>query len=419
MVFCHKCGQELSDNVSSCPACGTEMPFAPGRSALPTIAGIVLSAIKGGLALFGVLCFAVIFYFAYAFFTSINQVTPEASFTALPATTPATTTVPALTPAAVPAKELPGPSVSLPTAIGEIAQSTEMVSRNYTWNYRGKWSWQMKLPVSLYDYYRKLPRPPTKNYSVYVTHPLDDAYIDTLVEKLKNAAKGAGFTEFQTVEFAAAFVQSLPYTVDSVTTPYDEYPRYPVETLVDNGGDCEDTSILLASILDRMGYGVVLLNPPKHLAIGVKGSGNISGTCWLYEGDNYYYIETTGQNWRIGQLPDKYQGAAASIYPIAPVPIVIHEGSIKSNRFFAEVELTISNLGTAPAANVTVLAGFDAGEGMLWNSQQAAPFTLDIAQQTAVKLNLRIPLREHTRLVVQIVVDGVLVDESHSIWFDT
>ena len=418
-MFCHKCGKELSDNVRSCPTCGTEIPFTRDRSALSTIAGLVLSAIKGGLALFGVLCFAVVFYFAYDFFTSINPVTPEASFTALPAAPPATTTLPASTPAAVPARELPGPAVTLPIAIGEIAPSTEMVSRNYSWTYRGKWNWEMKLPVSLYDYYRKLPRPPTNNYSVYVTHPLDDPYIDMLVGKIRNIAKGAGYTEFQTVEFAAAFVQSLPYTVDSVTTPYDEYPRYPVETLVDNGGDCEDTSILLASILDRMGYGVVLLNPPNHLGVGVKGSVNMSGSYWEHEGGKYYYIETTGQNWGIGQLPDKYKNTAASIYPIVPVPIVVHEGSIKSNRFFADVELKISNLGTAPAANVTVLAGFDAGEGMLWISQQVAPFALGIGQQTTVELNLRIPLREHTRIVVQIVVDGVLVDESFSNWFDT
>lgn len=375
--------------------------------------GAFRSIIKGVFGFFG---FAVVLYFAYAFFVSGNPSSIVASFTALPST-PSATPATALDP--FPAKEMPRPIIGLPTAIGNLTESTENISRNYTWNYRGKWSWAMEMPVSLYDYYRKLPRPPTNNYSVYVTHPLDDVYLDMLVGKLKNAARLSGYTELQTVEFTAAFVQSLPYTVDSVTTPYDEYPRYPAETLVDNGGDCEDTSILLASILDRMGYGVVLISPPSHMAVGVKSSGNISGSSWEYKGDKYYYLETTGLNWKLGQLPDRYKDATAKIYPIVPVPIVVHEGTIKSNRLFTSVALKITNLGTAPAANVTIMAGFDAGGGKLWNHQEVAPFTLGADQQTTVSLNLRIPPREHTRIVVQIVVDGVLVDESFSEWFDT
>lgn len=408
-MLCSKCGNEIFDGGGVCSECGTT--FNTGRPVLSAITGTVFPLIRGGLTLFSVLGFAVVFYFAYNFFGPVNPPLPEASLTTPAASTPTTNPVAATA--------LQRPTITAPTAIGEMIESTEMVSRNYTWTYRGKWTWGMRMPVSLYDYYRNLPRPRTNNYSVYVTHPLDDAYIDTLVEKMKNAAQRARYTDLQTVEFAAAFVQSLPYTVDSVTSPYDEYPRYPAETLVDNGGDCEDTSILLASILDRMGYKVVLLNPPTHMAVGVKISGNISGTCWQYEGDNYYYIETSGLNWRIGQLPEKYNAVAATIYPIVPVPIVSHAGNFTSNGYFTDIELKITNLGTAPAANITVLAGYDAGGGMLWNSQKVEPFTLGVDQQTTVKVTLKIPPREQTRIVVQIVVDGVLVDESFSIWFDT
>ena len=68
---------------------------------------------------------------------------------------------------------------------------------------------------------------------------------------------------------------------------------------------------------------------------------------------------------------------------------------------------------------MSVLGGFDAAGGMVWNSQKSEPFTLGVGQQATVKLNLRIPFGEHTRLIVQIGVDGVLVDESYSDWFDT
>jgi hypothetical protein len=75
----------------------------------------------------------------------------------------------------------------------------------------------------------------------------------------------------------------LEYTSDLVTEGYDEYPRYPIETLVDKGGDCEDTAILAASIIRGMGYGVVLLVFPKtadspgHCAVGVAGEAGMPG----------------------------------------------------------------------------------------------------------------------------------------------
>ena len=55
------------------------------------------------------------------------------------------------------------------------------------------------------------------------------------------------------VDFVLSFVQSLPYTLDDVTTGYDEFRRYAVETLIEGGGDCEDTTILVAAILRGLG----------------------------------------------------------------------------------------------------------------------------------------------------------------------
>jgi hypothetical protein len=331
--------------------------------------------------------------------------------------TPTLTPTPELEPATPP--ELSAPTVQLPSVLREETQSTELIPVNYSWTYKGEWSWEGKIPLSLYEYYQKIPRPPTNNYSVYVTHPLDDPYIDLLVEKIKEAAKQEGYTEYQTIEFAVAFVQSLPYTVDSVTSPYDEYPRYPIETLVDNGGDCEDTSILLASIIDKLGYGVVLIMLPDHCAVGVKGSENIYGTFWEYEGSKYYYLETTGEGWGIGELPEQYENTVAYLHPIVPTPILTHEGSIKGRGYIAEVKVIVYNLGTAPAYNVSILAGFDAGGDMVWNSQRSEPCTIGVDQQATVTLNLRIPPDKYTRLVIQIGIDDVLVSESHTDWFDT
>ncbi len=312
-------------------------------------------------------------------------------------------------------------TVGLSEFIQEVPQSNELITRNYVWEFDGmEWSWEFPIPESLYEYFKELPRPPTKNYSVYITHPLDDTYIDLLVGKIREASSQQGYNEYETVEFAVTFVQSLPYTIDSVTTPYDEYPRYPIETLVDNGGDCEDTSILLASLLDKMGYGVVLIVFPDHIAVGVKGGENIYGTFWEYNGDKYYYLETTGTGWRIGQLPDVYEGTSAYVYPMVSTPILTHEWSIEARGNVGELKVTIYNLGSATANNVSVLAGFDAGEDKLWNGVQSETFNLGVSQQITVALTLEAPpLNKHTRLIVQIGIDDYLVDESFSEWFDT
>ena len=307
----------------------------------------------------------------------------------------------------------------LPSVIKEVSQSTEVFTRQYTWTYKGEWTWEGDIPQSLYEHYQGIPRPPTHDYSVYVTHPLDDIYIEHLVEKIQKAALEAGFSEYETIEFAASFVQSLPYTDDSITTPYDEYPRYPIETLVDKGGDCEDTSILLASMIDKMGYGVVLIELPHHCAVGVKGGENVYGTYWEYEASKYYYIETTDKGWGIGQLPEEYENTSADIYPMIPTPILTHDWSIEGKGSVGELEVTVYNLGTATAYNVSVLAGFDAGENKLWNGQQSDYFKIQPAHQVTITLNLRVPLDKHTRLIVQIGMDNNLVDESHSKWADT
>ena len=332
----------------------------------------------------------------------VPTLTPTPSPT--PAPTPTVTPTPTLTPSEMP---------------GEPSESTEQFTRNYSWTYKGKWSWQGTIPKSLYDYYQALPRPPTKNYSVYVTHPLDDSYMDLLVEKIREASAQEGFSEYETVALAAAFVQSLPYSDDSVTTPYDEYPRYPVETLVDNGGDCEDTSILLASLIDKLGYGVVLIVLPHHCAVGVKSGDNMYGTYWEYQGSRYYYIETTGAGWDIGALPEEYQNTAAEIYPMVPVPIITHDWTIEAEGNIAKVTVKVANLGTTAAQNVTVFGGFDAGGDQCWNGELSDPFQVEANHEVTIVLRLRVPLGKHTRLVVQIGIDNHLVDESRSKWFDT
>jgi len=191
--------------------------------------------------------------------------------------------------------------------------SPGVIRRHYTWEFNGEsWTWNLSFNEDAYHFFKSLPR--IKNYALYATNPYDDEYLEVVVNALKQAAQKEGFSERETVDFVISFVQHMPYTSDSFSAGYDEYPRYPIETLIE-GGDCEDTSILVAALLRQMGYDVVLLIFSNHVAVGVYCLG-CYGTYWEYRGRRYFYLETTAPGWEIGQAPPQYQRASARIEPL-------------------------------------------------------------------------------------------------------
>ena len=315
------------------------------------------------------------------------------------------------------------PSTQLSDSSPEIAASGKLITRHFTWSYWPygdyQWTWEIQIPQALYDYYRAKPRPPTKNYSVYVTDPRDDAYTGDLANKLKEETQRIDLDEYDTMHFAASFVQSLAYTSDLTTTGYDEYPRYPIETLVDEGGDCEDTSILLAELLDIMGYDVVLVSLPSHVATGVSEGHGFCGTYYQHNGKRYFYLETTGEAGRIGVVPHEYASEPAYIYHIVPVPLLTHTWKAMAEERSYELTTVVENLGTAPVHDTYILAGFDAGQNRLWNPVKSDSFALKEGQSATVTMRLKIPTGKHTRFTIHVINDGHSVDKSNSDWFNT
>lgn len=297
--------------------------------------------------------------------------------------------------------------------------SNDTIRKDYAWSYGDEiWTLTLYVPERLHDYYTEKPRVPTEDYSVYVSHPQDDEYVSTIIDKINEIALDEGYDELQIVDLVIAFVQSLPYTPDSVSTAFDEYPRYPLETLVHGGGDCEDTSILTSSLLDTMGYGVVLIRIPGHLAVGVDADA--SGSYWLHEGESYFYVETTGEGWEIGEVPDEYEGESATLYPILPIPICTHEWTASILRRRLTLVADIRNVGTAEAVGIKLYAAFDVGEEELLNAEESTFFDLGVEEETSKMLELTVPRDVNTRLVVRVLDPWEnIMDESYSEWFDT
>jgi hypothetical protein len=193
------------------------------------------------------------------------------------------------------------------------------VTQHYEWEYGwDDWSWDLPIPLELYWEYHERSRPDEWTDWVSMCKDSgDDYYIKSLVDGIESATSKKGYSKYETVEYVISFVQSLPYTVDDETTPWDEYPRYPIETLFDRGGDCEDTSILTATLLYEMGYDVALLIlvDENHCAVGIKGGEGIYGTYYTVGSTKYFYVETTGDGWGIGDFPD-FDSSSARIYPL-------------------------------------------------------------------------------------------------------
>ena len=300
----------------------------------------------------------------------------------------------------------------------------EIIEREFTWNYGGKqWVYRLQVPQQIYHYFASRERLPLVHYgvfSIYITDPRHKEFISALANNFSKAADQEKYSLRQTVELVLAFVQSIEYVTDEISKGLEQYTRYPLETLVELQGDCKDKSVLFASILREMGIGTVLVilpGDPGHMAVGIKGE-NLPGTYYEYRGARYYYVETTGQGWQIGWIPPEYRDREAIIVPIESQPLLIHEGEFKvTSQGQVDLLVTVRNLGTAVAHDTRVYVALDAGEGKAYAQKWSDPLDIKPDSGGIYTFHLRVPSGIKTRLLIKIISDGYLVNESTSEWF--
>jgi hypothetical protein len=113
------------------------------------------------------------------------------------------------------------------------------------------------------------------------------------------------------------FEPSIHFIEDGVNV--NDNAKYPVETLCEGGGDCEDKSILFASLARALDYDVRICCIPRHVFVAVRlDSSPTNGDVWhiTINDENYYTCETTYNEWLIGNLPTKYQNETIYSYPV-------------------------------------------------------------------------------------------------------
>ncbi len=192
----------------------------------------------------------------------------------------------------------------------------QKIGKRYVWNFKKKsYTVLMTIDIEKYNSYDGKER-----YDIPQLVEEGRTTIGNLTREFQNIFKQhSEWSNQDRIDFVLSFVQSLPYTFDDVTTGYDEFRRYAVETLIDGGGDCEDTTILVAAILRGLGEKTALIFTLGHIALGV--SGNFTGTSVNYNGTKYYYCETTGTGWTVGNLPPSFSTNVTNIVPLTPSKI--------------------------------------------------------------------------------------------------
>lgn len=189
----------------------------------------------------------------------------------------------------------------------------QTIGRRYVWNFKGKpYTVLMTIDLEKYNSYSGKER-----YDIPKLVEEGRTTIGNLTREFQRIFKqNRNWKRQDHVDFVLSFVQSLPYTLDDVTTGYDEFRRYAVETLIEGGGDCEDTTILVAAILRGLGEKTALIFTPGHIALGV--SGDFTGSSLTYDGIKYFYCETTGTGWTVGTLPASVGTKVDKIVPLSP-----------------------------------------------------------------------------------------------------
>lgn len=152
-------------------------------------------------------------------------------------------------------------------------------------------------------------------YRAMVNDPAQEELYSGILSDLNKTRHSQGLTDDEYLELIAVYIQSLRYE-----TKEQNPAKFPIETVVDRAGDCDDKSLLLAGLLSHEGYqvAVLLFSPEAHMAIGV---GSVD---YVYKNSGYAFVETTNYSF-IGVPTDKL-GENLTLYS-DPVIIPISNGT--------------------------------------------------------------------------------------------
>lgn len=254
--------------------------------------------------------------------------------------------------------------LSLPCFSHSVEEKGGDYKISHEWNHNGRrWACTLNVPVELYRYYQGRAHL-SDDMVQFVLSDYDRICIRNLVASFREGGVKASYSDHDNMGNVISFVQSLRYVSDRDSKGEQEYVRFPLETLVDGVGDCEDMAILAATMLHEMGYDVMLVTLPEHLALAVACDEGCDGIYYEYEDRRYYYLEVTNTGWDLGQIPKEYRSSQAKLAPLLYRPrLRLNHCSYRHEAYYStdfevpyllECELENAGPGTTKGLSVRV-----------------------------------------------------------------
>lgn len=241
-----------------------------------------------------------------------------------------------------------------------VSKTSETYDITYTWFYDEQaYSHRAEIPQELVGYYKNRSHV-RQDYAQYAVSEYDREVIRKLADSFGAHGRQNKYSDTEIALNVISFVHTIPYTYDSETTGFAEYPRYPVETLVE-GGDCEDRAVLAAAVFYELDIDCVLILMKDHMALGLKDDGNLSGQSYSHNGTVYYYAGVTDGETVVGIISEKIDPTLLEIFPIIQKPVL----SAKTSQFMNgsmdgsykyTLQAVIENTGAGHGKNISLRA---------------------------------------------------------------
>jgi hypothetical protein len=174
------------------------------------------------------------------------------------------------------------------------------------------------IPPSLYTHYGNISHSVAcgADYAQLVT----PQSVEPIAENIQKVTHTLPNSDEQFANAVLTLVHQIPYVITGV--------KFPVETIVNNSGDCVGLSLLAASIMKAGGLDVVLISytgiNPGHVNVGVyltytPAYHNIlmAPTGFEYNNKTYWTAEATPEaNWKVGDQSGMLSNSKIELIPL-------------------------------------------------------------------------------------------------------
>ncbi len=203
-------------------------------------------------------------------------------------------------------------ATSAAAAIPETNEKTSVLSAQYRLFNQDLF---VSVQPSLYAYYSNMTHV-LKNDGDYAKLVTPQA-VQPIADSIRKITRNMPSSDEQFANAVLSMVHQIPYNITG--------PKYPVETMITNRGDCTGLSLLAASIMKAGGLDVVLIHytgiDPGHMNIGVYlpytpvyQSILMSPTSFEFNKKTYWAAEATPQgDWKVGDQSYKMSYATPII----------------------------------------------------------------------------------------------------------